>query len=62
MEATAVKKIIAYQIKKAMKMQHISKKEMADTMCTSRSSVDRLLDPENISVTLYSLVKAAHAL
>lgn len=60
-EATAVKRVVAYQIKQSMKKQHISKKKMADIMRTSRSSLDRLLDPENTSVTLQSLVRAAHA-
>ena len=45
-----------------MKKQHLSKKKMADAMHTSRSALDRLLDPENTAVTLQSLVKAAHAL
>lgn len=61
-EATAVKRVIAYQIEQVMKKQHVSKKAMADSMHTSRSALDRLLDPENTAVTLGSLVKAAHAL
>jgi len=61
-EATAVKRIVSYQIEQAMEKQHVSKKQLADTMHTSRSALDRLLDPENTSVTLQSLVKAAHAL
>lgn len=60
-EATSVKRVVAYQIEQSMKKQHISKKKMADIMHTSRSSLDRLLDPENTSVTLQSLVRAAHA-
>jgi len=61
-EATAIKRVIAYQIECAMKKQHISKKKMANTMHTSRSALDRLLDPKNTSITLRSLIKAAHAL
>jgi len=61
-EATAVKRVIAYQIEQSMKKQHISKKKMADVMCTSRSALDRLLDPKNTSITLQSLIKAARAL
>jgi antitoxin HicB len=60
-EATAIKRVIAHQLEYAMEKQRISKTKMANTMHTSRSSVDRLLDPENASVTLQSLVKAAHA-
>ena len=61
-EAVAVKRVIAYQIEEAMKQTHMSKNKLADTMHTSRSALDRLLDPGNSSVTLQSLVKAAHAL
>lgn len=61
-EATAVKRVVAYQIEQTMKKKHMSKKKMADTMQTSRSALDRLLDPENTSITLQSLVRAAHAL
>lgn len=61
-ETTAVKRVIAFEIEEEMKRKHMSKNKLADTMQTSRSSLDRLLDPENSSVTLKSLVKAAHAL
>lgn len=61
-EATAVKRVVAHQLEKEMKKKKISKSEMAENMHTSRSSLDRVLDPENTSVTLQSLVKAAHAL
>ena len=61
-EATAVKRIIAYQIRQEMEARHISKSELAEMMKTSRSSLDRLLDPDNRSVTLLTLATAAHAL
>jgi len=61
-EAVAVKRVIAFQIEKMMKKKHITKKKLANNMNTSRSALDRLLDPENAAVTLQSLVKAAHAL
>lgn len=61
-EATAVKRIIAYQIRQEMEAHHISKGELAEMMKTSRSSLDRLLDPDNRSVTLLTLETAAHAL
>ena len=61
-EATAVKRIIAYQIRQEMEARHISKRELAQMMKTSRSSLDRLLDPDNRSVTLLTLETAAHAL
>ncbi len=61
-EATAVKRIIAHQIEQAMKKQHITKKEDGRHYVYQSFFSDRLLDPENVSVTLQSLVNAAHAL
>lgn len=61
-EAIAVKRIIAYQIRQEMEARNISKSELAEMMKTSRSSLDRLLDPDNRSVTLLTLETAAHAL
>jgi antitoxin HicB len=56
----AIKKVLAHQIKKAMKEQKISKSDMAKRMKTSRCSLDRLLDPLNESVTLLTIKKAAN--
>lgn len=61
-ETTAVKRVIAHQIREEMKERHISKSGLARIMHTSRSSLDRLLDPENASVTLLTLENAALAL
>jgi DNA-binding Xre family transcriptional regulator len=61
-EAVAVKRVIAYQIEKEMAERRISKSKLARIMKTSRSSLDRLLDPENASVTLLTLENAAFAL
>jgi len=61
-EATAVKRVIAYQIEKEMQERQISKSALARMMQTSRSSLDRLLDPENASVTLLTMESAALAL
>ena len=61
-EAVAVKRVLARQIERAMKERKISKMEMAARMSTSRSALDRLLDPKNASVTLYTLEKAAAVL
>jgi hypothetical protein len=60
-EDAAIKEIIADQIKVAMDKQHITKSEMAARMKTSRRQLDRLLDPENPSVTLATLRRAATA-
>ncbi|HEB99008.1 MAG TPA: Fis family transcriptional regulator [Thiotrichales bacterium] len=61
-EAIAVKRVIAYQIRTLMKEQNLSKSALARRMKTSRSALDRLLDPDNPSVTLLTLERAARAL
>jgi antitoxin HicB len=61
-EAIAIKRVIAYQIQQELKKKHISKTVVAEKMHTSRSSLERLLDPTNTGVTLKSLVKLAHVL
>lgn len=61
-EATAIKKVIAVMLAEAMKSQKISKVAMVKRIGTSRSQLDRLLDPDNASVTLVTLTKAAAAI
>jgi len=60
-EAVAAKRVIAYQIAQEMESAHISQSELARRMKTSRSAVERLLDPANPSVTLSTLKRAASA-
>lgn len=55
----AAKRVIAWQISKAMKEKKLNKAAMAKEMKTSRSSLDRLLDPNNSSVSLDTIVCAA---
>ena len=59
--AGALKEIIADQIALAMRQHKITKSVMASRMGTSRRQVDRLLDPNNPSVTLLTLRRAASA-
>jgi DNA-binding Xre family transcriptional regulator len=61
-EAVAIKRVLAHQLAAMMKSKRISKTEMARRMRTSRSALDRLLDPQNASVTLQTLERAAQAL
>lgn len=61
-EATAIKRVIAFQIQQLMEQKGISKTDMAKHMKTSRAALDRLLDPSNESVTLHTLECAALAL
>jgi hypothetical protein len=60
-EDAALKEIIADQIKVAMKAEGLTKSAMATRMKTSRRQLDRLLDPDNPSVTLATLRRAASA-
>lgn len=60
-EDAALKEIIADQIKVAMKSNGLTKTAMAARMNTSRRQLDRLLDPNNPSVTLTTLRRAASA-
>ena len=61
-EARAIKEILADQIRVAMANKNLTKTAMAARMKTSRRALDRLLDPENTSVTLHTMQKAAAAL
>ena len=57
-QAQAVKEVVAWQLAEAMKKKKISKARMAVLLKTSRTQVDRLLDPKN-DITLSSLQRAA---
>ncbi len=59
--AGAVKRVLTQQITEAMKAGDISKSEMARRMRTSRSQLDRLLDPATTTIRLDTLFKAARA-
>jgi DNA-binding Xre family transcriptional regulator len=61
-ETSAIKEIVASQITQLMLNKKISKIEMSRRMGTSRSALDRLLDPKNSSVSLKTLDKAALSL
>ena len=61
-EAIAIKRVIAYQMEQAMSTEGLSNSAMARKMNTSRSSLDRLLDPNNPSVNLQTITKAATVL
>lgn len=61
-EAVAIKRVLAWQLSEAMRKRGITKKEMATRLKTSRSQLDRLLDPDNASVHLQTITRAARAL
>jgi len=57
----AIKSVVAWQLAAVMKEQGVSKAAMARRLGTSRSQLDRLLDPDNDGVTLATLSRAAEA-
>lgn len=61
-QVVAVKRVIAFQIMEEMKKKKLSKTEMANRMKTSRAALERLLDPDNASITLLTLERAASVL
>jgi predicted XRE-type DNA-binding protein len=61
-KSVAIKRVVSWQITQFMKKQNLSKAAMAARMNTSRFALDRLLDPDNESVTLNTLQNAARAI
>jgi antitoxin HicB len=61
-EAVAIKRVLAWQLERAMQQQQKTKQAMAKELRTSRSQLDRLLDPHNVAVTLDTITRAAAAL
>lgn len=59
--ARAIKRVLVRQLSELMRREDISKTELASRMKTSRAQLDRLLDPQNESVTLGTLTRAAQA-
>ena len=58
-QAKAIKEVIAWQLGQAMKDQNLSKRKLAALMHTSRTQIDRVLDPTDGNVTLATLQRAA---
>jgi antitoxin HicB len=61
-EAVAIKRVLAWQLEQAMRKQQKTKQAMARQLRTSRSQLDRLLDPQNAAVTLDTMSRAARVL
>jgi hypothetical protein len=60
--AVAVKRVLAWELERAMADGGVTKNEMAKRMRTSRSQLDRILDPDNDKIQLDTVFKAARAL
>ena len=61
-EATAIKRVIAWQLQNYMESNHVTKVELARRMGTSRSLVDKVLDSKNTSITLSTIAKVARVI
>jgi len=61
-ESVAIKRVLAWQFEQEMIRQQKTKRAMAAELKTSRSQLDRLLDPQNTAVSLDTLARAAHIL
>jgi DNA-binding Xre family transcriptional regulator len=59
--AKAHKRLLVLQLADIMEEANISKSRLAERLQTSRSQVDRLLDPNNTSITLELLDRLARA-
>lgn len=59
--AHALKRLLAFQIQDVMLENQLTKVTLADKLHTSRSQLDRLLDPDNTTITLDSLARLANA-
>jgi hypothetical protein len=59
--ATALKRVLAWQLAEEMKRRHLTKATMAIRMKTSRAQLDRLLDPDRTGVSLETMQRAALA-
>ena len=57
-QALAIKEVVVWQLTEAMEKQSLTKARLAVMLKTSRSQVDRLLDPTR-DVTLSTLQRAA---
>ena len=57
----AIKRVLAYQLMAEMEAQKITKDALAARMQTSRSQLDRVLDPDHEGITLGALRRAAEA-
>jgi len=61
-ELLAIKKTLALQLRQAMKRRSVSQSALAKEMRTSRTVINRMLDPTDTGVTLATLTRASQVL
>lgn len=59
LNTAAIKAVVAFQLQQAMQEKGLTKTEMARGLSTSRAQLDRILDPENDTVSLATVARAA---
>jgi antitoxin HicB len=59
LSAIVAKERIAFQLQQAMKKKRITKVKLAELMDTSRTQVDRILDPTSGNITIETLQRVA---
>lgn len=59
---TAIKRVLIWQLQKAVEEKGLSKAALATRIGTSRTQIDRLFDPDNTRVTLHSLQRVASSI
>ncbi len=61
-EASAIQRVIAWQLSETMRIQGVTRDDMAERMGASRVQLDRLLDPDSREVQLATLAQAARVI
>jgi hypothetical protein len=61
-DEAAIKEVIAWQVEQSMSERGLTKTALAEAMQTSRTQVNRLLDPANTGVSMHTLYRAAAVL
>jgi hypothetical protein len=61
-DEAAIKEVIAWQVERSMSERGLTKTALAEAMQTSRTQVNRLLDPANTGVSMHTLYRAAAVL
>jgi antitoxin HicB len=61
-KSVALKRVIAYRLLDILAEENLTQAELARRMNTSKAAINRLLNPNNTSVTLHTLLKAIEAL
>lgn len=61
-QAVAIARVFAWELEAYIAKENQSKTAIARSLETSRSAVDRILDPENTSISLTTMAKLAEVM